>query len=111
MPKPTPSAHHGPAVAGGLDPRLQGGTQSNNALAEALAPDLSEFDPVHRPGVCFNQSQIDTIKRLKTSSPTAADRCIDVLQALIVYFTIFLAGFLIISEIGEALTRLLAAAP
>ena len=40
---------------------------------------------------------------------TAAERFIDVLQALLVWFTIFLVGFLIISGIGEGLTRLLAA--
>jgi hypothetical protein len=42
---------------------------------------------------------------------TAAERFIDVLQALLVWFTIFLVGFLLISGIGEGLTRLLAAAP
>jgi hypothetical protein len=42
---------------------------------------------------------------------TAAERCIDVLQALIVYFTIFIVGFLIINGLGEMITRLLATAP
>jgi hypothetical protein len=111
MPKPTPSALQGPAPTGGLDPRLQGRARSNNALAAALAPDISEFDPVHHPGVYFNQKQIDTIKRLNKAGPTAAERCIDVLQALIVYFTIFIVGFLIINGLGEMITRLLAANP